>query len=111
MASNERLDCRLYQRLCHLSTKQNHYPSKENPTLWNHSPLRCPTFQTNSHGFNHGPPPQKWQRCHPHYHRPWLFTGGSLPPMLNKHHGTWYCSTLFGERLSMVWLTKEDDQR
>src|SRR6266850_422636 len=95
----------------YLSTEQNHHSSKENSTLRDHSPSRCPTFSTNSYGSDHGTPPQKWKRRYPHHHRSWLFTGRSLPTMLNKHHGTWYCPTLFGTCVPMVWLTQKDDQR
>src|SRR6267142_849238 len=109
MANDEQLDRRLHQGMCDLPAKQNHHSSKENSTLRNHGPFRCPTLQTNSYGPNHGSPPQKWKRCHPHYCRPWLLTSCGLPTMLNKHHGTWDRSTLFGKCLSMVRLTKEDD--
>src|SRR6266850_4304251 len=95
----------------YLSTKQNYHSPKENPTLWNYGPFRCPTLPTNSHGPNHGTSPQKWKRHHPYHRRSWLLTSGGLLAMLNKYHGTRHRPTLFGTCLLMVWSTKEDDQQ
>src|SRR6267142_4115975 len=95
----------------HLSTKQNCHSSEENPTLWNYSPFRRSTLPTNSHGLDHGTPPQKWKRRYPDHRRSWLLTSCGLFALLNKYHGTRHCPTLLGTCLPMVWSTKEDDQR
>src|SRR6267142_7265930 len=104
------MDRRLHQRLCHLSTKQNHHPSEENPTLWNHGPYRRSTLPTDSHGSDHRTPSQKRQRRYPNNRGSRLLKSRSLLTLFNKYHGTWDRSALFGTRLSMVWSTKEDDQ-
>src|SRR6266850_2099019 len=69
------------------------------------------SIPTNSHGSNHRTPSQKWERCDSHNHGSWILTYYGLPPLFNKHHGTWYCTTLSGTHILMVWITQENDQR
>src|SRR6266850_4492781 len=96
--------------MCCLSTKQEYHSLKENSTLQDYSPSRCSTLPTDSCGPDHGTPPQKQKRHHPHYCRSWLFTSCGLPAMLNKHHGTRHCPALPETRVLMVQLTQENDQ-
>jgi hypothetical protein len=55
MARDEQMDCRICERLCNMSAKQNHDSSNENPTILNHHKRGNTPLQANCNGPNYRP--------------------------------------------------------
>jgi hypothetical protein len=103
------MDCRIYQRMRNLPTKQNpHALEKGSPILHRHQ-RRGATLQTYCNGPDHQTTPKAWQKHNPHYRQPQMFISSNIPLLQQHHHRAWHCPTIPGSCLQMVQTSHKDN--
>jgi hypothetical protein len=110
VAQDERIDYRIHQRMHHMLTKQNPYPSQENTHLLHSLWSRNTTLWKHIHGPNYRSPATMRTWCNPNHCRLRMFVGCPLPTLCHNNHRTWNCTTIFRSHGTMVWTAQKDNQ-